>query len=249
MSRWLSCGGAGVALALMASCCPHVRAQSVASASGLRPESAESAAPAPFVAGVPADSVADLSAPACFDALRRAEVAFQHVPEDQARRVAMPVRLPKGLLGVELSARNGSAKHEIVDCRLAIALLGWARALREAGVVKLEHYSTYRPGARVRRSGKISGHARAMAVDAARFHLEDGRVLDVDEHWTEHERGGPACPRRDHEPEDAQLLRDVVCDAIAGGAFQVVLTPHHDRDHRNHVHLEVVPDVDWTYVR
>jgi hypothetical protein len=27
-----------------------------------------------------------------------------------------------------------------------------------------------------------------------------------------------------------------------------VLTPHHDRAHQNHVHLELVPDVDWTYV-
>jgi len=28
-----------------------------------------------------------------------------------------------------------------------------------------------------------------------------------------------------------------------------VLTPHHDRAHQNHVHLELVPDVPWSYVR
>jgi hypothetical protein len=29
----------------------------------------------------------------------------------------------------------------------------------------------------------------------------------------------------------------------------VVVTPHHDDAHANHVHLEVVPDVPWTWIR
>jgi hypothetical protein len=44
-------------------------------------------------------------------------------------------------------------------------------------------------------------------------------------------------------------MRGVVCDAVARGLFDVVLTPHHDDAHGNHVHLEVKPDVNWTYVR
>jgi hypothetical protein len=28
-----------------------------------------------------------------------------------------------------------------------------------------------------------------------------------------------------------------------------VLTPHYNRAHENHVHLEIKPEVDWTYVR
>ena len=252
MSQWSPWSGGAITLALLASCCPHMGARTVSAngtAAAAGSETAPEARTTTFVAGVPASDVADLGPAACFDALRAADIAYEHVPSDLARRVAMPVRLTRPVAGVQVVSRNGSELHQIVDCRLAVALLGWAPSLRARGVVKLEHYSTYRPGARVRRSGKPSGHARAMAVDAARFHLEDGRVLDVDEHWQEHERGGPACPRRDHESEDAQLVRGVVCDAIQGGLFQVVLTPHHDRDHKNHVHLELVPDVDWTYVR
>jgi hypothetical protein len=40
-----------------------------------------------------------------------------------------------------------------------------------------------------------------------------------------------------------------VCQAVENSLFQVVLTPHHDRAHENHVHLELKPEVSWTYVR
>ena len=39
-----------------------------------------------------------------------------------------------------------------------------------------------------------------------------------------------------------------MCDAVERDLFQVVITPHHDRAHQNHVHLELVPEVDWSYV-
>jgi hypothetical protein len=40
-----------------------------------------------------------------------------------------------------------------------------------------------------------------------------------------------------------------VCEAVERDLFQVVLTPHYDRAHQNHVHLELVPDVEWSFVR
>ena len=45
------------------------------------------------------------------------------------------------------------------------------------------------------------------------------------------------------------MLRGTVCDAIERSLFHVVLTPHHDKAHQNHVHLELKPSKDWTYVR
>ena len=44
-------------------------------------------------------------------------------------------------------------------------------------------------------------------------------------------------------------LRRLVCAAVEADLFQVVLTPHYDHAHQNHVHLELVPDVDWSFVR
>jgi hypothetical protein len=205
--------------------------------------------PAPLV-GMPAGRhIAALAPEDCLGLLERAAVTFESVPEDEAPSVAVPVYVRAPLLGVSFGPTNGDAEHGMLDCRLAVALYAWAQVLAEHGVVKVEHYSTYRPGARVRGSGKSSGHAHALAIDAARFHMIDGRVLDVDADWSDRERGGNPCPPRQDEPPASRVLRDVVCAAVDRDLFQVVLTPHYDRAHQNHVHLELVPDVDWSYVR
>ena len=193
-------------------------------------------------------AIADLDMRECQRLLERARVSFENVPGDAAPQVYAPVYVTSALSGVSFGAHNGLAEQSMLDCRLAVALLAWAPFLQQAGVVRVEHYSTYRPGARVARSSRKSGHARALAIDAARFHLEDGRVLEVDADWDERERGGDPCGERRREDEAGRLLRRVVCDAVQNGLFQVVLTPHHDRAHQNHVHLELVPGVDWSYV-
>jgi hypothetical protein len=186
---------------------------------------------------------------ACFEALRAEGVAFERVTSREALGVDTPVRLLGPLRGVEVTARGGGQTHTILDCRLALALLSWAPALAQAGVARVEHYSIYRPRARTPRRGRVSGHARGLAIDAARFHLRNGEVLDVLTHWQDRDRGDAPCPRRPGEEWPSRLLRGVVCDAVESNLFQVVLTPHHDRAHENHVHLEIRPDVDWTYVR
>lgn len=193
--------------------------------------------------------IAALTPDDCRRLLDQAEVQFEPVPDDAAPAVLAPVYLLAPVNGVSFSPRNGLSEHGMLDCRLAIALLAWSPALQEAGVVKVEHYSSFRPGARVRGTGKSSGHARALAMDAARFHFEDGRVLDIEEAWEQRERGGAPCPERTDEGEAGHLLRHLVCEAVSRDLFQVVLTPHHDRAHQNHVHLELVPEVDWSYIK
>jgi len=137
----------------------------------------------------------------------------------------------------------------VLDCRLALALVSWARDLRRAHVRRLEYYSMYRPGARIEGSGNVSGHAHAMAIDAARFELDSGVVLDVLTDWEDRERGGAPCPVRSDETKGSRVLRGVLCHAADRGLFQVILTPHYNHAHANHLHLERKPDVDWFYVR
>ena len=192
--------------------------------------------------------IASLTFRECRRLLERERVAFEAVPDDAAPHVYEPVYLLSPLSGVSFGPKSGISERGMVDCRLAVALLAWAPILHDAGVVRVEHYSTYRPGARIARSSRPSGHSRAMAIDAARFHLADGRVLDVDADWDERERGGDPCGKRRREDASGSLLRRVVCGAVEQQLFQVVLTPHHDRAHQNHVHLEVVPGVDWSYI-
>jgi hypothetical protein len=187
----------------------------------------------------------------CYAKLDDAGVRYERVESDKARGVQYPTRLQGPVGGVEIVQHDRRAPNHqaILDCRLALAVLTWAPSLRRAGVRRIEHYSMYRPGARVGGGGKKSGHSTGMALDAARFHLENGQVVDVLTDWEDRDRGDAPCPRRDDEAWQSRLLRGLVCEAVDRNLFQVVITPHHDRAHENHVHLELRPEVDWTYVR
>jgi hypothetical protein len=185
----------------------------------------------------------------CYSRLSQLGVAFEPVAPAEAMGVSAPLRLLGPLEGVEVVARDPKAARPLLDCRLALVLHRWAKALREAGIDRVEHYSTYRPAARVQGSRKASGHARGLAIDAGRFRLASGEVLDVLTDWEDRERGSPPCPRRAHESRPGRVLRGLVCDAIDDALFQVVITPHHDRAHADHVHLELRPEVSWVYVR
>jgi hypothetical protein len=187
----------------------------------------------------------------CYAQLDDAGVRYERVEKNKAQGVQYPTRLNGPIGGVEIAQHDQRAPQfqSILDCRLALAVLTWAPSLRRAGVRKIEHYSIYRPGARVSGGGAKSGHSSGMALDAARFHLDGGQVVDVLTDWEDRDRGDAPCPRRDDEAWQSRLLRGLVCEAVDRNLFQVVITPHHDRAHENHVHLELRPEVDWTYVR
>jgi hypothetical protein len=187
----------------------------------------------------------------CYEQLDAAGVELERVAAGQARGVQHPIRLTGPVGGIEIVQhdRRAPPQQSILDCRLALAMLTWAPTLRRAGVRRIEHYSIYRPGARVGGGGKTSGHALGMALDAAKFHLDNGEVVDVLTDWEDRDRGENPCPKRSDEAWQGRLLRDLVCHAVDRNLFQVVITPHHDKAHENHVHLELRPEVDWTYVR
>jgi len=185
----------------------------------------------------------------CHAFVRERGGRFEVIPEADARGVIAPIRLSGPLGGVTIEHGGRSRMHEIMSCKLTVSLLGWAPALRAAGFDRIEHASIYRPGARVRSTGRQSGHAGGGAIDAFHFIRPDGTRLEVERDWADKTIGAPVCPPRQGEPEAQHVLRTLVCDAVAADLFQVVVTPHGDRHHHNHVHLEVRPDVDWTHVR
>lgn len=193
----------------------------------------------------PADYV-ELDARACL-----ARVAELELPVSQAGHDAVEGALViEGPVGdVEWVFEGRRELHRIMDCRLVLALHAWAPALRAAGVKRVRHLSALRPSARVRTTGAPSGHARGLAVDPRFFEREDGEVLDVLEDWSWRERGAPPCDPPLDEPEASATLRRLVCAAIDADLFQVVVTPHHDDAHANHVHVEVVPGIDWRWAR
>ncbi len=179
---------------------------------------------------------------ACIEDLSARGVTFAERP---ARGVRTPLLVAE-VLGVALRPRGGHAtEHDLADCTLIAALTRWASTLRANGIRVLEHMSMYRDRARVRRSGRPSGHASGMAIDVSHFGFEDGTVFSVEEDWAHRGRGESPCASHEGESEHQRRVRRVVCEASTSGLFQVVLTPHHDAAHGNHVHLEVRPDVTW----
>jgi len=186
---------------------------------------------------------------ACHQTLAREAVAFNHVEKKTAPGVRWPVRLDGPIHGVRFNSMDASTTYTILDCRLAVALSAWASSLARAGVQRVEYFSMYRPHARIAGSGSVSGHAHGLAIDAARFHLSSGAVLDVLPDWEEKTRGQAPCPVRRAEARGARILRSIACSVVDQKLFQVVLTPHYNRAHNNHLHLELKPEVTWTYVR
>src|SRR5687768_6466535 len=114
-------------------------------------------------------AITALSADACRDLLTAHEVPFQPVDPEDAAPIVQPVRITGPIGGIVIGRRHRRADDAVLDCRLAVALLAWAPALRAAGVERIEHYSVFRPGARINGGRSASGHASAMAIDAGRF--------------------------------------------------------------------------------
>ncbi len=133
-----------------------------------------------------------------------------------------------------------------MDCRLAVALLAWSEILRAHGVRSVDHYSIYRAGAVVESTGQASGHSTGLAIDVGSIDFDDGHSLEVERDWADKRHGVPPCGPHEGEAEPQRELRELVCAAVERDLFQVVLTPHHDEHHSNHVHLELRAGVTWS---
>lgn len=198
-----------------------------------------------------AHEIAALSDRQCVRLLRRAGVAF----EPSARAVlgvAQPIFVTGPIGGVSYRASGRRQIRELMDCRLAIALVRWSRMLRALSVREVVHLSTYRPPtqAEAERSPVQTRHHGGMAIDAGSFVRDDGTVLSVLSDFHGRLRR-PVCgpEARVARNEAARALRTIACDSARRGLFHVVLTPNFNVPHRNHLHLEVARGTSWQFVR
>lgn len=198
-----------------------------------------------------------LSADACFARLRDTGTPFERLAEGSYEGVEQPAILRGPLGGVTFRAygtASGTRLHQVVDCRLALAMMRAAPVFRAAGVREVRYLSIYRPGSRVRsgsRAGHVSLHAHALAIDVPSFVRDDGTVLSVLRDWGPAPRGAPVCgPDAVLGTTDASAaLRAIACDLFARRAFQMILTPQYDQAHRDHFHLQLDPDESRVSVR
>jgi hypothetical protein len=210
-------------------------------------------------ASAPADTplgtrVGTLSTRRCFAELARAGVPFRR--EQEADDVRNPVRLLGPINGVTYrgqSLRRPPFPSDVLDCRLAVALIELSAILSRHGVVEVVHISLHRESNNGRpvETGGSTGHRGGLAIDAALFRRDDGSTISVLDDW-KGRRGAKVCgPHAARGTTGkAQVLREIVCRADRRALFHVLLTPNHDRAHRNHFHMEVRPDgVRWLYLR
>ncbi len=200
--------------------------------------------------GMPvASRYARLDRVSCEAELVRRRIAFTRVSE--ARGVVAPLRLDGPLSGVTFrsnlpASKSRTSPYDIYDCRLVLALDDFARVLAKHDIVEVVHLSVYRPvSKKVVLEGAGRRHGGALAIDAALFKTKDGRTLSVEKDFGSRRIGVRPCPA----PKGASVLRQIACEANDAQLFNVLLTPHFNRAHRNHFHLEVTAGVRWTLVR
>lgn len=171
----------------------------------------------------------DLPAEQCLGQLRQREMTFEPI---------QPVSGENGCgieTAVTLSAGQATlSRPATLGCPLAVRISDFERdilqplAVRYFGqpVARIHHYGAYACRARSDGGGRLSEHARGRAIDVAAFELADGTLIRVGRDW--HGIG-----RR------SRFLHNVAREACA--LFHVVLSPGHDRAHRDHLHFDTGP--------
>jgi hypothetical protein len=198
---------------------------------------------------------ASMAAAACEIELVRRGVPF--VRGEATPGVAAPIRLRGPLRGVSIhSALNAAAREsspmEIFDCRLVLALDDFAALANTRGITEMVHFGAYRPKSAHGCTPKYDGlqHCGGLAVDVGSFRRSDGTAWSVEKDF--HGKIGTAtCGSTAHPLSStpaSQGLWSLVCDSAARGIFHVILTPNHNQEHFNHLHLEVTPGADWMLI-
>ena len=202
----------------------------------------------------------------CLNILSDAHIQT-HKPPFSTPFVKTPLLLDSPVEGVVIDSRWPEKQmRRVMDCRLIVSLMQLARRARAAGVIKIEYYATWRPltlaencphGLKGRKCRKAAEHAqnghlpsqhsRATAIDIRWFTFADGSVVDVLEDY-EMNFHDPPCD--DHPvTREGQFLQKLVCDLHTDRVFNVMLTPNANREHENHFHFDITPNVNWYILR
>ncbi|MFC1769470.1 extensin family protein [Nitrospirota bacterium] len=161
--------------------------------------------------------------------------------------VDYPIRLKSKVGGIEYRHTGGNEKFSVMDCRMAVALVAWSPILKMHQIKEIEHMRAYSPGAKIGGGTKASYHSKALALDPAHFLYEDGTLLNVKGDWTERSKTEGPCHALElmdrKEPKEQEMLRKLVCDTGRVDIFSAILTPHYNKAHHDHVHVELNPNL------
>lgn len=180
-----------------------------------------------------------------------AELEVRGVPFGTGPKVPTidtPVRLTGPLRGVKFEMHHPTVPHPkegpVMDCRLLLALDDLAIVAADLQIARVRFNSLFR-GTWVQRRGWR--HAAGVAIDIVELVKRDGVELNV---LRDYHGGGirsKTCGPEAPEPKSTKSkeLRAFVCALDAAGSFNLILTPHYDQRHQDHLHLEVRRDIKW----
>lgn len=213
----------------------------------------------------PSVRYASMSAASCHAELKRRGIAFR--VEEKAKGVLAPVRLLDRVSGVlfRTAAPPGEREqtpYEVLDCRLVLSLSDWSVQLLARGIDEVLFFSAWRPPSAAFPEGQLpTRHPGALAIDVYRFgkRLNEGHPkrewIDVERDFRGR-KNSPVCAKNTDEwlqkqtgAANSQTLRRLVCAAAGAHLFTSILTPNYDRAHKNHLHLELVPEARWHLLR
>jgi hypothetical protein len=174
------------------------------------------------------DSFSSAESRKCLADLKAQSVRFQVLPNQLRGGGCRTIDTIKVLdLGTE------TANLGPMTCPLAANFAAWARhAVRPAArqylgsdVVRIETFGTYScRNVNGGRSGKLSEHAYANAVDVSAFILRDGRRISLLNNWN-------------GQPQERAFLRRLHQSACK--RFGTVLGPEYNAQHANHFHFDM----------
>lgn len=133
-----------------------------------------------------------------------------------------------------VAAQATLSKPAPMDCGLAIRYARFdeqviqplAMELFGRPVTTVHHYGSYNCRGRTSDRSRLSEHSYGKALDLGMFELQGGDSISVTRHW----RGaGP-------KSEFLQRVARSACDY-----FSVVLSPNSDKDHYDHIHVDIGP--------
>ena len=149
------------------------------------------------------------------------------------------------------AAKRRESPFEILDARLALSLDDFCRILADHDIVEVVHFGMYHPSPELPPDahGKQFRHAGGLAIDVGALRKRDGEWLRVGPDWSSSigaKTCGPGARRLTNDK--GRELQSIACEAADERIFTYMLTPHFNKAHADHMHLEVKPGVKWFLV-
>ena len=173
----------------------------------------------------------------CFNTLDEHNVKYKRL--NKTGEVKFPVLLESNVAGVNYKHTGNSRKFSVMDCRLVVALIGLRPVFEKYDIQTVNHMRVHAPGARIGGRGKVSGHHFGLAIDIARIEMADNENYEVIRDWKDRRHQVEVCKAPDDESEKQSVLRKFICDIAEQDLFHWILTPHYNKAHYDHFHIEI----------